>query len=415
MTEGPGGGAGRGTDKRRALVVGGSMSGLLAGHLLLRGGWDVNVYERVAGELSGRGAGIVAQPELIARLRAIGIDPDDLGVQVPGRKLLDAGGNLVGTRDCPQIMTSWERVYRALRDVFPAERYHRGKGVDSFDQDASGVVARFSDGEMARADLLVGADGIRSTIRQQCAPELVPLYAGYTAWRALLAESAFPPATHHELFGVMTFCLPPGEQFLGYPVAGPDNDLRPGHRRYNIIWYRPADEATELQRLLTDESGRRHAISIPPPLIRRDAIADMRAAAERLIAPQLRALVRLIEEPLLQPIYDLETPRMAFGRVAIMGDAAFVARPHVGAGVAKAADDAGAMVAALAQTDDVMAALRAFEAERLPVNRAIIERARHLGAYLQAEQTSEQRAHSARHSIPEAVLEETAVMDFLYV
>src|SRR5215470_13128212 len=331
MTEGPGGGAGRGTDKRRALVVGGSMSGLLAGHLLLRGGWDVDVYERVAGELSGRGAGIVAQPELIARLRAIGVDADDLGVHVPGRKLLDASGKLVGARDCPQIMTSWERVYRALRDVFPAERYHRGKGVDSFDQDASGVVARFSDGEMARADLLVGADGIRSTIRQQCAPELVPLYAGYTAWRALLAESAFPPATHHELFGVMTFCLPPGEQFLGYPVAGPDNDLRPGHRRYNIIWYRPADERTKLQWLLTDESGTTHAISIPPPLIRREAVAEMRADAERLIAPLMRQIVRLIAEPILQPIYDLETPRMAFGRVAILGDAAFVARPHVAA------------------------------------------------------------------------------------
>ena len=73
----------------------------------------------------------------------------------------------------------------------------------------------------------------------------------------------------------------------------------------------------------------------------------MRAAAERLLAPQLRALVRMVDEPILQPIYDLETPRMAFGRIAIIGDAAFVARPHVAAGVAKAADDAAALVAAL--------------------------------------------------------------------
>ena len=81
----------------------------------------------------------------------------------------------------------------------------------------------------------------------------------------------------------MTFGLPPGEQFLGYPVAGPDNDLRPGHRRYNVVWYRPADEATKLQWLLTDERGVTHAISIPPPLIRREAIAEMRADAERLV------------------------------------------------------------------------------------------------------------------------------------
>ena len=167
-------------------------------------------------------------------------------------------------------------------------------------------------------------------MRQQLLPELQPLYAGYVAWRALIPEQAIPPAIHRELFEYMTFCLPPGEQFLGYPVAGPDNDLRPGHRRYNVVWYRPADERTELQRLLTDESGVTHSISIPPPLIRREAIAEMRAAAERLVAPQFRAIARLMDEPVLQPIYDLETPRMAFGRVAIIGDAAFVARPHVG-------------------------------------------------------------------------------------
>src|SRR3982750_4666507 len=70
-----------------------------------------------------------------------------------------------------------------------------------------------------------------------------------------------PPAIHRELFEYMTFCLPPGEQFLGYPVAGPDNDLRPGHRRYNVVWYRPAEESTELRRLLTDDSGFVHTIS----------------------------------------------------------------------------------------------------------------------------------------------------------
>jgi 2-polyprenyl-6-methoxyphenol hydroxylase-like FAD-dependent oxidoreductase len=139
----------------------------------------------------------------------------------------------------------------------------------------------------------------------------------------------------------------------------------------------------------------------------------MRAAAERLLPPQFRAIIRLIEEPILQPIYDLESPHLAFGRVAIIGDAAFVARPHVAAGVSKAADDAAALAEALS-VEDVQPALRHFERHRLPENRKIIERARHLGAYLQATQTAEERARSARHSIPQAVLAETAVLDFLY-
>ena len=398
----------------RAVVVGGSVSGLLAGLLLHQHDWTVDVYERVESELAGRGAGIVAQPELIERLRRLGIDTSSLGVEITTRKMYDAPGKLIHTCECPQVLTAWERVYRKLREAFPAALYHRGKGVAHFEQTERAVAVHFTDGARVEADLLIGADGIRSTVRQQCLPALSPLYSGYVAWRSLIAEEDFPPDIHRELFNYMSFCLPPGEQFLGYPVTGADEDLRPGHRRYNVVWYRPAEEKTKLQWLLTDERGVTHSISIPPPLIQRAAITEMRADAERLVAPQLLAVARLIGAPILQPIYDLETPRMAFGRVAIIGDAAFVARPHVAAGVAKAADDAAALVAALAAEPAVPAALRRFEAERLPVGRRIIERARHLGAYLQASQTAEERARSKRHSNAQAVLAETAVLDFLY-
>lgn len=390
------------------------MSGLLSALLLRRAGWDVDIYERVESELSGRGAGIVAQQELIERLRGLGLATSALGVQIATRKILDRQGRLTEEIACPQVLTAWERVYRLLRDALPPENYHRGRGLAKVTQGPRSAVAHFSDGETVEADLLVGADGIRSTVRQHYLPEVTPLYAGYTAWRALIAEDAIPAATHRDLFEFMSFGLPPGEQFLGYPVAGPDNDLRPGHRRFNVVWYRPADEQTKLQWLLTDERGKTHAISIPPPLIHRDAIAGMRADAERLLAPQFREIVRLIEEPILQPIYDLESPRMAFGRVAIVGDAAFVARPHVAAGVSKAADDAAALVVALQAEADVESALKRYEAARLPENYRIIERARHLGAYLQATQTQEEKTRAGLHSTDGAVIAETAVLDFLY-
>jgi 2-polyprenyl-6-methoxyphenol hydroxylase-like FAD-dependent oxidoreductase len=393
-------------------VIGGSMSGLFAGLQLRSRGFAVDIYERVDSELSGRGAGIVAQPGVPRAMRRLGIDTADLGVEMTTRKILDTEGHTVVEAECPQTLTAWERLYRILRDAFPAEHYHRGLGLKGFEQTGGSVVAHLSDGRSVEADLLVGADGIRSSVRMQLLPDLNPLYAGYVAWRSLIPERAIPPAIHRELFEYMAFCLPPGEQFLGYPVAGPDNDLRPGHRRYNVIWYRPAAEGTELQRLLTDDSGVTHSLSIPPPLIRKEHIAAMRAAAERLVAPQFRAIARLMDEPVLQPIYDLETPRMAFGRVAIIGDAAFVARPHVGAGVSKACDDALALADAVAAAD-VEPALRHFEALRLPVGRRIIERARHLGAYLQATQTEEERAHAGRYSTVQAVITETALVDFL--
>src|SRR5690606_9782672 len=152
--------------------------------------------------------------------------------------------------------------------------------------------------------------------------------------------------------------------------------------------------------------------SIPPPLIRGEAVDEMKAAAERLLAPQYRAIVRLIEEPILQPIYDQMAPRMVFGRVAIIGDAAFLIRPHVGAGVSKAADDAAALARSL-DGRDVESGLKRFEAERLPVGRRTIEQARHLGSYLQATRTEEEQARAERHSTDAAVLAETAVVDFL--
>ena len=323
------------------------MSGLLAALMLQRRGWDVDVFERVETELAGRGAGILAQAELIAHLGALGLEVRDLGVVLNARKMLDAAGGVMAAIERPHLMAAWEHIYRVLREALPAPCYHRGRSFTAFTQDRRGVVAHFSDGSVAEGDTLIGADGLRSTVRQLCLPAVAPLYAGYVAWRAVLPESALPPAIHRDLFATMTFCLPPGEQFVAYPITGPNGDLRPGRRRYNVVWYRPADDAKELPALLTDDSGVTHAISIPPPLIPRAAIAEMRAAAERLLAPQFRAVVRLIEEPMLQPIYDLESPRLAFGRVAIIGDAAFVARPHVAAGVSKAADDAAALAAAL--------------------------------------------------------------------
>jgi 2-polyprenyl-6-methoxyphenol hydroxylase-like FAD-dependent oxidoreductase len=213
----------------------------------------------------------------------------------------------------------------------------------------------------------------------------------------------------------MTFCLPPGEQMLCYPVAGPGDDLRPGHRWLNFIWYVPADERTELSALLTDMHGTTHSGSIPPPLIRPEVVAAMRAHAEDVLAPQFRTLVPLATQPFLQPIYDLECEHMACGRVALIGDAAFVARPHVGAGVYKAAGDAHALASALGDGTEIDAGLRRFEAERLPTGRRTVDFGRYLGRCLRDEfDSATERAAAAHHRSPVGMIEETARLAFLY-
>ena len=402
-----------GRRSRSAVIVGGSMAGLFSALLLRRRGWDVQVFERVATPLAGRGAGIVTHPRLWQVMDLLGLDHRaDFGIEVTERVTLARDGTELGTRHCPQTMTAWDRLLRMLRAALPDGCYASGAELLEVELRADGVRAHFSDGRSAEADLLVGADGFRSTVRKLLLGEVAPVYAGYVAWRGLVHEAAMPPEAHAALFARFGFCLPPGEQILGYPVAGENNDLRPGHRRYNLVWYRPADE-TLLAQLLTDSDGRLHALSIPPPLIRPAFVQALRDAAEERLAPVFAQVVRATPQPFLQPIYDLESPRMAFGHAVLLGDSAFVVRPHVGAGVTKAAEDALCLAEALDATPDIPTATARYAAARDAAGRSVVRRARHLGAYMQAQRhTEEQREAALRHHTPEAVMAETALLEF---
>ncbi len=390
------------------------MAGLFAALLLRRQGWNVDVYERIGAELAGRGAGIVTHRELFEVLGRAGIDTDAaaVGVVVPGRRVLDGSGRIVGELGLRQGLTSWGHLYGLLKAALPAEHYHHGKNLAEVAELGDRVLARFSDGSEVSADLLIGADGIFSCVRAQLAAKVRPAYAGYVAWRGLVNERDLSSRTRAELCDWFAFSLPPGEQMLGYPVAGAKEEMDVGERRFNFVWYRPADADHGLADLLTDIDGVRHELSIPPSRIRSEVIASMRRDAEQLLAPQFAEVVRLTPQPFIQAILDLETPRMALGsRTVILGDAAFVARPHVGMGVTKAAADAAALADALrAHPADLPAALAKFESMRLPFGAAVVRRARDLGAYMQAQiATADERAMAERHRSPEAVMTETAV------
>ena len=278
---------------RRALVIGGSLGGLIAAHLMRSIGWDVVVFERNAEELASRGVGLGTHQQLIDILRRAGIDFDDsMGIKVADVICLDRDGRIVLQRPTARTMSGWGRLYHALRDALPDESYRLNMNLRRVEPDGDGVTAIFADGSRERADLLIGADGLRSTVREQFLPQAQPLYAGYVAWRALIDERDVPPGSR-EIFEHYTFCLPEGEQMLGYPVPGRNNDTAVGRRGYNIVWYRPTEPDRALVDLLTDANGRYHAAGIPPPLIRPDVIAAIKATARALIAPQIAELFSL--------------------------------------------------------------------------------------------------------------------------
>ncbi|MDB5514409.1 MAG: 2-polyprenyl-6-methoxyphenol hydroxylase [Tardiphaga sp.] len=368
--------------QRKAVIAGGSVGGLLIGNMLLRQGWAVEIFERATSGLESRGAGIAGHAELTAILKALGVSNDrPPGIDVSGRIAFDRHGNQLANFDYPQYLTSWSSVFNLLLAAFPPANYHLGVELLDISEAADGAVAVLSNGERVAADLIVGADGVRSRVRGLTAPDIVPSYGGYVAWRGIIDETGLSAEFMATTFDRFSFCFPPGGQFIGYPLLGQDGSTNRGGRRYNFLWYThtPADD---LEGLMTDESGERHE-SIPPPLIRKASIDALRQAGARDLPAQFAEVVQRADRHLLQPIYDVESRHIAFGPVALLGDAAFVARPHVGIGVLKAAQDAASLARNLAECAEVPEALQHYERERLQPNIDAVEFGRYLGNFIE--------------------------------
>jgi 2-polyprenyl-6-methoxyphenol hydroxylase-like FAD-dependent oxidoreductase len=246
-------------------------------------------------------------------------------------------------------------------------------------------------------------------------PEIQPIYAGYVVWRGLADEGVIPKQAHAAVFDKFAFFLPPCNKNIGYPIAGPDNDLRPGHRRWNWVWYRAVSKP-DLDDMLVDEEGVYHAISIPPPKVRADVIARLKEDARHFLPPPMRDILFCVSKPFFTPIYDLLVDKMVHGRVALIGDAAAVARPHVGMGIAKAGTDAEVLADSLASHPDVLEGLARFERERLPIAGKAVTQGRLLGEYMLNHASPETGADDTHwrefHSIP-GILKHTASSAFL--
>ena len=369
----------------RILVIGGSVGGLLAANMLWRAGHEVKVLEKAVNSLDGRGAGIVTHRSLVAALARCGIAPDvPLGVAVERRVVLARDGSIAEQAALPQVLTSWSRLYALLLAAFVPDGYVQGAAVRQLRQTDQGVVAECGDGRTFDADIAVASDGIRSLVRNELAPDVHVEYAGYVAWRGVCDEAVLSKLTLDTVFETFGFGLPDGEQLIGYPVAGAGNAVTRGQRRYNFVWYRPASMESALQALMTDADGQHYPLGLPPNKVAWHQVAAVRQAARQLLSPQFAEILEKTAQPFLQPIYDCSSQRIAFGRIALMGDASFVARPHVGMGVTKAAEDAMALTDCITQYGANAQGLLAYEQMRLGPGQRVVERARVLGAYIQS-------------------------------
>jgi 2,6-dihydroxypyridine 3-monooxygenase len=124
---------------------------------------------------------------------------------------------------------------------------------------------------------------------------------------------------------------------------------------------------------------------VPPGGLRDEQVAEMRAVARARLPELVADVVGSVDRPFVQVICDVEVPRMAFGRVCLVGDAAWVVRPHAAAGTAKAAADGWALADALTTHEDVERALAAWEPDQLALGRQLLDRTRRIGSRSQVD------------------------------
>lgn len=367
----------------RIGIAGGSVGGLFAAVLLARLGHEVLVFERARHGLAQRGAGLVVQEAVTRILHQVGLAHlAETGVWAEERIVLDTSGRVIHREDRRQMQMSWDLLYDGFRRLLPDPQYLTGAAVTEATTSADGANVVLADGRQFAFDLLIGADGQGSIVRNSVngsAEDNRPGYVGYAAWRGLVPERSMPAEAAAQLFERFAFHFDDGMQALGYLVPGSSGQTAAGERRYNWVWYRQLPPAA-LRELL---SHARHAdaLSLSPGELPAERRQSLLADAQAQLPPAFAAAIAAEPSPFVQPIHDFESRRMVNRRIVLLGDAAFIARPHTAMGVAKAAGDAMELAHALAGRA-VDEALAVYEQARSPQGHAIVDYGRRLGESL---------------------------------
>ena len=374
--------------KPSATIIGGSMAGLFAATALSKKGWDISVHEKVPVPLSGRGAGIATYDELADLVYKATNNNNVLGTTAKSRVSLDINGKIINSYDYPQVYTSWQYLFSILREQISNDDYFMGDDCIKIEQNEDKAIAFFENGKKKETDLIIVANGIKSELRTYVDNKAYPQYAGYVGWRGVVNEEEISKNSLEILSNYFIVVLPYNQQIASYPIAGEGkNPFKIGERRINWIWYKPVPQK-KLKEILLGKSGQQFEDGIPPNEIREEIVNDLFKEAEQKLPPQLVELVKITKQPLIQPIFDLQSMKMKNGRVVTIGDAAFTARPHVGMGVTKAAMDAFTLSEYLEDSSN-LDDLDKWEHSRLKESQFIVNRSRKLGQYLSIPKNNE--------------------------
>ena len=340
----------------QCAVAGGSLVGLSAAIALSRLGVDVSVAERSPARAVDGGGGLGVDVDLLREVTGIDEDP-------PVQHGID--------RDT----TAWHLLQSWLEDHASRQAgvtVRRGTDVITAtpggEQSPATVI---TDEGTQEADLVIGADGARSTVRATVDPERPDArYAGVLLWRTLVDETAMPPGVALPADGE-----PSREMYAGpyrlvtYLVPGPAGETTVGRRRLNLVWYDPQQrELLHEAGLLDGETVRGSLAPGALPDEVRERLAAF--ASARWPSPWREALALALETGTVfgTPIVHYLPSRLVNGRVALAGDAAHAASPMVGGGFRQGLYDVAALsrtMSAITAPGDVISALARYQRLRL--------------------------------------------------
>jgi 2-polyprenyl-6-methoxyphenol hydroxylase-like FAD-dependent oxidoreductase len=345
------------------LLIGAGIGGLAAAQALLQLGHRVRVYEAAA-ELREIGAGVVLGANAMRALDELGLHAAvrPAGTPLTTVRLLDERGRVLNRADTTAFT---ERLgydnlgilradlQREMLRALPPGVVQLGHRLARIEQTATHVTVYFENGAQATAEALIAADGIRSRVRRQLLPASEPRYAGYTCWRAVVQANipGLPTTGSSETWGR-------AGRFGLVPVA--DNRL---------YWFACLNSSAPNN-----------------PTLRAYRVADLQRAFAGFHAPIPQVLAATSDADLLWgDLFDLEPlATFAFGRVLLLGDAAHATTPNLGQGAGMAIEDAAALARCLRRAPaDLPAAFQAFDQQRRPRTRRIVEQSRQLGMLAQ--------------------------------
>jgi 2-polyprenyl-6-methoxyphenol hydroxylase-like FAD-dependent oxidoreductase len=350
---------------RTAVVIGAGIGGLATARALVRQDIDVRAFERRPSlDEAQFGTGLTLWSNAVKALRRLGLG-DEIENAGPHMERFDQRswkgaklsswpiGELSRGFGAPTVNVTRERLHRMLSEALEPGVVTYGTTCSGFVQDDAGVTASFENREDAGGDVLVGADGINSTVRATMFGSEPPRYAGYTAWRGLVPfeHEGTPPQVFQQIWG-------PGSRFAFYHVDGE-----------RLYWIAVANAPKREQEA--------------PAGVKGDLLERFRGWME-----PVEAIIAATDEAAIQRM-DIEdrdpVEHWGQGRVTLLGDAIHAMTFNVGQGACQAIEDAVVLADALAQDGDPVAALRAYEEQRKKRTAGMMKLARRIGRMAQWE------------------------------